>query len=168
LCAIVLAMAVLATGCGGSDGDSESDRGEASPESKTGSPAPTSEETSEKSGGGGGNYCDLARASVAQLNEENLEAVMSPDLAVRQKWFDEQKKRNDELAKAAPAQIRGDLELMVDVTNELGNATFISRDPDATRAATNRLGSPEVSAAIERVGRYNENECGITLGTPSP
>ncbi len=57
---------------------------------------------------------------------------------------------------------------MVDVTNELGNATFITRDPDATTAATNRLGSPEVSAAIERVGRYNENECGIKLGTPGP
>ena len=162
--AVALGMALLMSGCGGSE--DAGDKG--SPQTQSGSGNSEATDPQEQSGGNGGDYCDLIRAQLSELNEESMNAAVSPDRAVRQAWFDKQNKLNDEALEAAPAEIRNDLELQLEVTRALAEATFINSDPEAMTAASNRLASPEVSSAIQRVGEYNEDECGITMATPGP
>ena len=108
----------------------------------------------------GGDFCkQVATAVNAVVTPGN-----SPDKLRAQ--FEAGRKQSRELVDTAPAEIKADLGVMLDLTNKLGeelakvNYDFTKISGDAVNGFT----TPEVQTAIGHVSSYVSKRCGFDLG----
>jgi len=87
---------------------------------------------------------------VRELNENDVDVAEDLDVALAQ---------FEGLVADAPADLRDDLEVVVDAFSELSEVD--ENDPDAFVAFFEVLGRPEVVAAAENLERFGVEECGL-------
>lgn len=147
---IALTMALLATACGGG-GDGASTRADAPA-------APATGGGSDKPADAGGDFCAQVKEALSQVGTY-MEAAISSDPEVRRRTLTKQKDLNAKLLKAAPKEIRRDLETQTRDQDAMIDAQI--RGDDAAAAAL--IAKPEFQAATARVGTYYKDKCGLTF-----
>lgn len=157
--AVVLALGVLATACGGGGEDTASSKADAPAAAVTAG-------SEDKASSGGGNFCDLVKAQSAELASDDqgfgfLDDATSTDPAVRRRAFDKLKASNAELLKASPRGIRSDMEIQVRAQEAMMDAQIRGDQAAASALVT----APEFQAATARVGTYLKDQCGIDYTT---
>ena len=170
LVAIVISMVMLATGCGGDTGSSESggDTGSSQSASDTGSSESGEDVDSNESGDDVGSaasgraHCDVAREQEVRSDAFSPFGAESADVEA---FFNDQFALIAEGIAAAPnGAIKADLELLQRGQLEMASIMeaadwdIFAVDSDAMDELNDR---PELTAASDRLDAYGEAECGI-------
>lgn len=148
---VVCALITVLTACGGSVADTDNDR----PAARETTTAPTP-------------FCAASRANSDALGP--LNALVSRggpvDRAALGRAVDTVRRSGSELVLSAPAEVADDVQLTVDAVNVQldallangGDGRAIADDPQVAE----RLNSPELTAATQRLTAYVNRTCGTT------
>ncbi len=152
---ILLALTILATGCGGSDQPTAA-------KSPASVPSPSGP-SSAKPGGGEGDFCAAVKAQT-----DGFPAAFPKDFtnAAQLKVYGQfLKTTNAALTRTAPAEIADAARLQARVSNAAADFYINgNQPPPAVRA---QVAAPEYLAAATKVTDYAKKHCGFS-GLPSP
>jgi hypothetical protein len=149
---VACALIAVLTACGGSvaDADNAGSRAERQP-----TPAPSP-------------FCTASRANSEALGPLNtLVSTGAPvDRAELGRAVETVRRSGQDLVLVAPAEVRNDVQLTVDAVDVQldallangGDGRAIARDPEVAE----RLGSPELTSATQRLTAYVNRTCGTT------
>ncbi len=151
--AAMVGVVLLATACGGGDGNEATKTKGAPPAS------PAAAGRNNVSVAGGGKFCDVIKAQFAAFTEYTDAPLL--DVAAHKRYGLTSKQLNDKLVKTAPAELRADVVAQTRVANGVADAFASGRSPGA--AALAQLRSPEYRAAARRVAAYAKDHCGIEV-----
>ncbi|MGI8681566.1 MAG: hypothetical protein ACR2JO_05440 [Mycobacteriales bacterium] len=149
--AAIVGVVLLATACGGGDGNEAT--------KPKGAPAASSAAAGRNSVSvaGGEKFCDVIKAQFGAFTEYTDAPLL--DVAARKRYGLTSKQLNDKLVKIAPAELGADVVAQTRVANGVADAFASGRSPGA--AALAQLRSPEYQAAARRVSAYAKDHCGI-------
>lgn len=143
LCLLALVVGTAAACSDDDSGDDSSDDSAASEEA--------SGDEGDGEGGGDGDICTLADENLALIEGESDDLPTEEQVAALQ-----------EIADAADEEVQDDFQVVVDAYEEVATADDTDFD-----ALFDTFFDPEFIGAIEQVGLYLEDECGIDIETPS-
>lgn len=139
LCLLALVVGTAAACSDDSGGDSSDDS------------TPDEEASGDDEGGGDGDICTLADENLALIEGESDDLPTEEQVAALQ-----------EIADAADEEVQDDFQVVVDAYEEVATADDTDFD-----ALFDTFFDPEFIGAIEQVGLYLEDECGLDIETPS-
>lgn len=140
LCLFALVVGIAAACSDDDSGDDSSDDS-----------TPSEEASGDGEGGGDGDICTLADENLALIEGESDDLPTEEQVAALQ-----------EIADAADEEVQDDFQVVVDAYEQVATADDTDFD-----ALFDTFFDPEFIGAIEQVGLYLEDECGIDIETPS-
>jgi hypothetical protein len=144
---VLLALALLAVGCGGGAGG----------HSTTAATKKTSASGTTSGGAGAGEFCTTVKEQI-----KGIAAAAPKDASSKEQlkaYGRYTKASNAKVARAAPPEIAADLRVLARVSNAVADDYITGIQP--TAATLGRLHSPEFQAAAKRVSQYAKAHCGL-------
>jgi hypothetical protein len=171
--ALVLALALVATGCGGDDAGSDdattttASTSDGDGQTTTTTAATTTTEAESMSGDSGSEWCDRMRLAAEGEGALDFDTLSTP--AEFQEAFEAGLELFEEAADIAPREIDEDVDTLlemfrvfVDVGTRAEWAPLaMFQDPELLAAADD----PALEAASDRIDAYNRDVCGVDFET---
>lgn len=125
-----------------------------------------------------GSFCDMAKGYEDVITENMFGGLSLEDELDEAEVFENFKSGMNEvfdylkdMAKVAPGELKADMKLMIDASDEYMDAinSATSMDDEKLKDLDKTMDSPELTAASDRMEKYWEDRCGVEpMGSTFP